>query len=109
MTRKSIRHKFSNGRGQELAGTIDMPAHEPLFWGVFAPCFTCPKESHGAAKICRALAEDGVAMLRFDMTGLGESDGRFADTNFTTRTQDIVAACKHVEKEFGPPKLLIGH
>lgn len=109
MTRKAIRHKFSNGRGEELAGIIDMPAHEPLFWGVFAPCFTCPKESHGAAKICRALAEDGAAMLRFDLTGLGESEGRFADTNFTTRIADIVAACKEVEKNFGPPKLLVGH
>lgn len=109
MTRRTIRHKFSNGRGQELAALIDMPAGEPLFWGVFAPCFTCPKESHGAAKICRALAEDGAAMMRFDVTGLGESEGRFADTNFSTRVQDIVAACREVEKHFAPPKLLIGH
>lgn len=109
MTRKSIRHSFPNGRGQDLAGIIDMPADEPMFWGVFAPCFTCPKESHGAAKVCRALAENGAAMLRFDMTGLGESDGRFAETNFTTRVADIIAACRDVEKNFAPPKLLIGH
>ena len=109
MTRRSIRHTFSNGRGEELAAIIDMPSEEPLFWGVFAPCFTCPKESHGAAKICRALAEDGAAMMRFDMTGLGDSDGRFSDTNFTTRIADIVAACRDVEKNHAAPKLLIGH
>ena len=107
--RKTIRHKFDNGRGDELSAIIDMPAEEPLFWGVFAPCFTCPKESHGAAKICRSLAEEGAAMMRFDMTGLGESDGRFSDTNFSTRVLDIVAAAREVEKNFGPPKLLVGH
>ncbi len=109
MTRRTIRHKFDNGRGEELSALIDMPSGDPLFWGVFAPCFTCPKESHGAAKVCRALAEDGAAMMRFDMTGLGESDGRFADTNFSTRVLDIVAACQDVAKNHAPPKLLIGH
>lgn len=107
--RRSIRHTFDNGRGQKIAAMIDMPEGDPLFWGVFAPCFTCPKESHGAHKVCRALAEDGAAMLRFDMTGLGESEGRFSDTNFTTRVADIVAACEEVAKNFAPPKLLVGH
>ena len=109
MTRRSLRHSFSNGRGQQLAGIIDMPGEPPLFYGVFAPCFTCTKESHGSAKICRALAEDGAAMLRFDMTGLGESEGRFADTNFSTRVLDIVAACRSLEAEHAAPKLLVGH
>jgi putative redox protein len=109
MTRRSLRHFFPNGRGQQLAGIIDMPAAPPLFYGVFAPCFTCTKESHGSAKICRALAEDGAAMLRFDMTGLGESEGRFADTNFSTRVLDILAACRSLEAEHQAPKLLVGH
>ncbi len=109
MTRKSIKYRFDNGRGQSLAATLDTPDAEPLFYAVFAPCFTCPKESHGAAKTSRALAELGVACVRIDLTGLGESEGDFAETNFTTRVADILAACKAVEKDYAAPALLIGH
>ena len=109
MTRKSTKYRFENGRGQSLAAIIDTPETEPLFYSVFAPCFTCPKESHGAAKVSRALADLGIAALRFDMTGLGESEGDFAETNFTTRVADILAACAAVEKDFASPSLLIGH
>jgi putative redox protein len=106
MKRKSTPFDFENGRGQKLSGIIDAPVEAPLFHGVFAPCFTCTKESHGAAKICRALAEGGASMLRFDMTGLGGSAGDFAHTNFSTRVRDIVAACRALPT---PPVLLIGH
>lgn len=109
MKRQSLPFDFSNGRGQVLAGTLDRPLETPRFFGVFAPCFTCTKESHGAAKICRALAEDGVAMLRFDITGLGRSEGDFAEQNFSTRILDIIAACQAVEAAFEAPKLLVGH
>jgi len=109
MGRKSTRFDFPNGRGQTLAGTLDRPAGEAEFCGIFAPCFTCTKDSHGASKICRAMADGGAAMLRFDLTGLGGSEGDFADTNFSTRILDIVAACRAVEAEFGAAKLLVGH
>jgi putative redox protein len=109
MGRKSIKFPFSNSHGQKLAGILDLPESEPLFYGVFAPCFTCTKESHAAHKVCRALSEQGVAMLRFDMTGLGESAGDFAETNFSTRILDITAACHALAAEHQPPKLLIGH
>ncbi|MBI1216007.1 MAG: alpha/beta fold hydrolase [Alphaproteobacteria bacterium] len=110
MGRTSRRHRFRNGRGQELAGTFDLPEGVPLLgYGVFAPCFTCTKDSHAAAKVCRALAERGIGMLRFDITGLGESEGSFAETNFTTRRLDIMAAVSTVIATFEPPKLLIGH
>ena len=109
MNRKTIKFSFDNSRGQKLAGLLDLPEQEPLFYGVFAPCFTCTKESHGAHKTCRALAELGVGMLRFDMTGLGESKGDFAETNFSTRKMDIIAACHALAAEYQPPKLLIGH
>jgi putative redox protein len=109
MNRKNIRLFFSNGRGQKLSGILDMPAGEPLLYGVFAPCFTCTKEAHAAHKVCRALSERGVAMLRFDMTGLGESEGNFADHNFSTRILDIIAACHALGAEYQPPKFLIGH
>lgn len=109
MQRTTTKYSFSNGRGQTLAALIDSPTTPPRLYGVFAPCFTCIKESHGAAKICRALAERGIAMLRFDMTGLGQSEGDFSKTNFTTRIADIVAAAKALEQSHGPPRLLIGH
>lgn len=108
--RKSEKFSFDNSRGDTLAGVIDLPdGTPPLFYGVFAPCFTCVKESHGAAKICRALAERGGAMLRFDMTGLGQSTGHFSETNMTTRIADIVAACNAFGQAYAPPTLLIGH
>lgn len=109
MGRTAEKFSFLNAEGKTLAGIIDMPARPPLFFGVFAPCFTCVKESHGAAKICRALAERGVAILRFDMTGLGESKGDFADTHFSSRISDIVSACRALEAAYAAPKLLIGH
>ncbi len=109
MNRRTVKFPFSNSRGQKLAGLLEMPEGEPLFYGVFAPCFTCTKESHAAHKICRALTHHGIAMLRFDLTGLGESEGNFAETNFSTRILDIVAACHALAAEHQAPKLLIGH
>lgn len=109
MSRTAEKFKFLNAKGQSLSGILDMPATAPLLFGVFAPCFTCVKESHGAAKICRALAERGLAMLRFDMTGLGESEGDFSETHFSSRVSDIVSACHALGKAHAAPKLLIGH
>ena len=109
MIPRTLKFSFSNHRGQKLAGFLDLPAGEPLLYGIFAPCFTCTKESHAAHKVCRALAGCGIAMLRFDMTGLGESEGRFADTNFSTRILDIIAAGGALADRYQPPKLLIGH
>lgn len=109
MGRSSKRLRFSNGRGDTLAGILDLPEGEPLFFGLFAPCFTCPKEQHGAFKICRAFAQAGAAMLRFDVTGTGESTGSLAETNFTTRILDMIAASRALEQEFQAPKILLGH
>lgn len=108
-TRTSTKVSFPNGRGHSLAGILDAPAGKPLFYGIFGPCFTCPKETHAAAKVCRALAEDGVSMLRFDVTGVGGSEGRAADTDFTTRIGDMRAACDFLSQEYAAPKILIGH
>lgn len=109
MSRKSIKYSFDNGRGERLAAILDTPVDPPRLYGVFGPCFTCPKESHGAAKICRALAERGIAMLRFDTTGFGASEGDGRATNFTTRVADLKAAAAFVAGEFAAPRLLIGH
>ena len=109
MGRTSTKVFFDNGRGQKLAGILDAPTETPLFYGVFGPCFTCPKETHAAAKTCRALAEDGVAMLRFDVTGVGGSEGHAPDTDFSSRVQDIIAAANFLATEYAAPKILIGH
>ncbi|MCE9506846.1 MAG: alpha/beta hydrolase [Alphaproteobacteria bacterium] len=109
MNGKSIKFSFSNKHGHKLSGILDLPKGVPLFYGVFAPCFTCTKEAHAAHKVCRALAERGIGMLRFDMTGLGGSEGNFAETNFSTRILDIIAACHSLAAEYQPPKILIGH
>lgn len=109
MSHRTVTFPFDNNRGQTLAGLLELPAGSPLLIGVYAPCFTCTKESHAAHKICRALAASGIAMLRFDLTGLGASEGDFAETSFSTRILDIVAACNALEKEYAAPKLLFGH
>ncbi len=92
-----------------LAAILDAPAGTPLFYGIFGPCFTCPKETHAAAKVCRALAEAGVAMLRYDVSGVGGSEGKEIDTNFTTRIADMRAAHDFLAAEFAAPKIVIGH
>lgn len=109
MGRISKRYNFNNRNGEKLAAILDLPETPPIFYGVFAPCFTCVKESHAATKISRALAERGVGMLRFDTTGFGASEGDPAATNFSTRVSDIVSACKSMAENFAPPRLLIGH
>lgn len=109
MTRTSTRYRFDNGRGDQLTGILDLPDGPAKFFGVFGPCFTCPKEQHAAAKVCRHLAENGVGMLRFDMTGQGESQGSFVDTNFTSRVRDLMSACAYIRSDYGAPKLLVGH
>lgn len=86
-----------------------MPEGTPQLYAVVGPCFTCVKESNGALKISRALAARGIAALRFDTTGVGESEGVLAETNFTTRIADILAANAAIEKEYAAPRLFVGH
>lgn len=110
MVKKSEKILFQNTRGETLAGILDMPFdREPLFYAVFAPCFTCLKESHGAVKISRRLVAEGAAVLRFDVTGLGGSTGDFSKTNFSTRIDDITSACRAMDSKGFAPSLLIGH
>lgn len=110
MSKKSEKFFFQNSRGLTLAGVLESPADTtPVSYAVFAPCFTCLKESHGAVKISRGLLARGIAVLRFDVTGLGGSEGVFAETNFTTRVDDLVSACRAMEQSGFAPSLLIGH
>jgi putative redox protein len=76
---------------------------------LFAHCFTCSKESKGAAFVSRALAARGIAVLRFDFTGLGQSGGEFADSNFSANIDDVVCAARFLEREYAAPQILVGH
>lgn len=100
---------FENHDGLQLAGIIDRPDGEPKFIAVAAHCFTCTKDLKALVKICRSLASAGVAVLRFDFTGLGGSQGTFADTNFQTNIQDLDAAVKWMVQQEGRVDFLVGH
>ena len=86
-----------------------MPAGKPRAYAVFAHCFTCSKDSRGAAFISQALAGRGIAVLRFDFTGLGQSGGEFADSSFSSNVDDIVCAARFLHEKHSAPQILIGH
>ena len=93
-----------------LVGDLERPDHAPLqALAVFAHCFTCGKNSLAATRISRALAQQGIATLRFDFTGLGESEGDFGRGGFSSSVADIVAAVHWMQSTIGMPALLVGH
>lgn len=100
---------FAGTDGQTLAGRLELPTGPITATAVFAHCFTCGKDSVAASRISRALAARGVAVLRFDFTGLGQSDGDFANTTFTSNVDDLVCAANHLRDTTGAPSVLIGH
>lgn len=100
---------FPGSRQAMLAGRLDTPEQAPRAWAVFAHCFTCSKDSKAAAYVARALARAGLGVLRFDFTGLGSSDGDFANTDFSSNVEDLVAAADWLREHHGAPALLIGH
>ncbi|MFT6429957.1 MAG: putative redox protein [Halopseudomonas sp.] len=107
---KRTRFEFPNGQGDSLAGLLEMPDDgAPLAMALFAHCFTCGKDSAAASRIARRLVDQGIAVLRFDFTGLGSSDGDFANTNFSSNIQDLLAAADYLGKHYSAPRLLIGH
>jgi uncharacterized OsmC-like protein/alpha/beta superfamily hydrolase len=108
MTLKKLYFKGSGGN--QLSALLDLPADShPEAFALFAHCFTCTKNLKSANYISRALTRERVAVLRFDFTGLGESEGDFADTNFSTNIADLVAAANFLKAEYEAPKILIGH
>jgi len=102
--------KFLNPQGKELAGQLELPIHQhPHNYVIFSHCFTCGKNLTAIRMISRELASQGFAVLRFDFTGLGESDGDFADTNFSSNVGDLIAAADYLKTHYTSPALLIGH
>jgi len=108
---KKIRLEFDNGNGETLAGLLELPEDEAAItaFALFAHCFTCGKDIAAASRISRALAARGIAVLRFDFTGLGNSDGDFANTNFSSNIDDLVHAAQTLRERYRAPQLLIGH
>ena len=100
---------FPSPSGAGLAARLDRPAGEPRAFALFAHCFTCSKDVFAASRISQALAERGFAVLRFDFTGLGASEGEFANTNFSSNLGDVIAAADHLREQYQAPQLLIGH
>lgn len=101
--------EFEGAFGDRLSGRWEMPAGDVRACALFAHCFTCSKNVFAATRISRALAARGIAVLRFDFTGLGESDGDFADTNFTSNVDDLVAAADFMRATIEAPSILVGH
>ena len=101
------RVEFPGADGQMLAGRIDKPDGVPKAWALFAHCFSCSKDVHAARRIAGRLTGQGIAVLRFDFTGLGNSEGDFANTNFSTNIADLVAAARLAasKEHFGPGHL----
>lgn len=106
---KSLKLSFPGALGAPIAARLELPADVPRAYALFAHCFTCGKDSSAAVRVARALAAHGIAVMRFDFTGLGESGGAFEDTNFSTNVADLVAAAGFLRDRYAAPQLLIGH
>jgi putative redox protein len=101
---------FKNTTAEQLAARLELPVNQkPIAYALFAHCFTCNKNLTAVRNISRSLNLNGIAVLRFDFTGLGESEGDFADTNFSSNVQDLVSAAKFLEENYQAPSLLVGH
>lgn len=103
------RFRFRNNQGQWLSARLDRPAGPIRAYALFAHCFTCSKSIRAASRISRELTGHALAVLRFDFTGLGSSEGKFENTNFSSNVSDLVCAADHMRDELAAPALLIGH
>ncbi len=109
MAVKSERIEFPGSQGDMLAARLDAPGGTVRGYALFAHCFTCSKDVFAASRIASALAAHGIATLRFDFTGLGASEGEFANTNFSSNVADLIAAANWLRENRAAPELLIGH
>ena len=101
---------FKNKEGQSLVGRLELPVNQhPHNFAIFAHCFTCNKNLAAVRNIGKALTSNGFGVLRFDFTGLGESEGDFGDTNFSGNVEDLIAAADYLNDNYSAPTLLIGH
>lgn len=102
--------QFTNEEGVELAARLDHPTNgAPDAYALFAHCFTCSKDLRAAGAVSRALTRQNIGVLRFDFTGLGESEGDFSETNFSSNVGDLVSAAEFLEEHYEAPRILVGH
>lgn len=109
MPLKSTQFNFKSAKGQELAARLDRPSGPVVAYALFAHCFTCSKDVFAASRIAKALAGHGIATVRFDFTGLGHSEGDFANETFSSNVADLLAGADHMRDALEAPKILIGH
>mgnify|MGYP000464672626 CR=1 FL=1 len=107
MARKNL--SFPSSDGHQLSAILDLPDAPARAYALFAHCFTCSKNIKAISHISQALTRKRIAVLRFDFTGLGESEGDFADTNFSSNVDDLVMAAHFMADNFRAPQILIGH
>jgi len=103
------RFQFTGSEGQQLAAALDLPEREPIAYALLAHCFTCGKDVLAARRIAMTLAARSIAVLRFDFTGLGSSEGDFANSTFSSNVADLVRAADHLRETRQAPAILIGH
>ncbi|BBB25655.1 bifunctional alpha/beta hydrolase/OsmC family protein [Amphritea japonica] len=106
---RTERLEFTGHDGSLLAARLDLPVGKPAAYALFAHCFTCSKDIQAAKRIAQRLASLGIAVLRFDFTGLGHSQGEFANTGFSSNMQDLLLAVSFLREQYAAPQLLIGH
>jgi putative redox protein len=106
---KKEKIKFKNDLGQELAAIIEFPEEEPKSYALFAHCFTCNKNLTAIRNISKALNKCGIAVFSFDFTGLGESEGDFGNTNFSSNINDLISAATFLKTNYSAPEIIIGH
>src|SRR5271168_4971635 len=103
------RFQFTGSDGNQLAAALDLPEPAPVAYALFAHCFTCGKDVLAARRIALALTAKGIAVLRFDFTGLGSSEGDFANSTFSSNVADLVRAANHLRETRRAAAILIGH
>ena len=109
MKPQTIKTGFTGASAYFLDARLELPTGTPKAYALASHCFTCTKDTITVFRISRMLAEHGIAVLRFDFTGLGNSEGDFAQSNFTTDVADIYAAAEFMRDNYAAPSLLIGH
>ncbi|EAU40700.1 hypothetical protein FP2506_03199 [Fulvimarina pelagi HTCC2506] len=101
--------EFTGSNGTRISGRLEVPDGDPVAYALFCSCFTCGKDFLASVKVSRALAGASIATLRFDFAGIGQSEGDFEHTNFSTDLADTIAAAEFLREHYAAPKLIVGH
>lgn len=104
-----MKFDFTNSNNETLAGKLELPKRTPKAFAIFAHCFTCSKDIIAANIISKKLNDSEIAVLRFDFTGIGNSEGDFSNTNFSSNVQDLIDANNAITEKYQAPTLIIGH